>query len=137
MTPYTDLFTAISKPLRVNRNALVTFPKYGGATKRHIFRNSTPTRNTKMATAKPVINIYSFIKYIQQRISASFTPRNEISTANPQFLGSSNSMAPLRILSYVTGSRFFKMEAAKQEVLIYIGQYSQWRYSVAEPRKGG
>jgi hypothetical protein len=59
--PQTDLFDAISKPLGVNRNALVTFSEYDGATKWHIPRYSTSTRNTKMAAAKPVINIYTFI----------------------------------------------------------------------------
>ena len=77
--PQTDLFTAISKPLGVNRNALVTFPRYDAATKRHIFRNSIPTRQSKMAATKPVINIFSFINNTKQCSKGSATPRNEIS----------------------------------------------------------
>ena len=83
--PQADLFAAISEPLGVNRNALVTFPEYDGATKWHIFRNSSPTRNTKMAAAKTVTNISTFIIYIQQCSSGSVTPRNEILTATPHF----------------------------------------------------
>ena len=39
----------------------MTFPNYDGATKWHIFRNSIPTRKSKMAAAKPVTNIFQFI----------------------------------------------------------------------------
>ena len=64
--PPDRFFTAISKPLGVSRNALVTFPKYDGATKWHIFRNSIPNRQSIMAAAKPVINIFPFINNIEQ-----------------------------------------------------------------------
>jgi hypothetical protein len=88
MTPsQIDLFNAISKPLAVNRNDLLTFPDYEEATKWDTFRNSTPTRETKMAAAKPVINIHWYINYIQQCISASVTPINKISTAISNFPG--------------------------------------------------
>ena len=52
-------------------------------------------------------------------IAASITPRNEMSTASPHFWGrGSQWMALLRILCYLTGSRLFKLAAAKPEVLI-------------------
>src|SRR5208282_1609463 len=51
-------------------------------------------------------------------ISASRQDSNAVPKANPPFSGSSNSMAPLRILSDVTGSLLLKMAAAKPEVLI-------------------
>ena len=55
------LFAAISEPLEVKENALVTFHKYDWATEWHIFSNSSPTRKSKMAAAKPVTNIFQFI----------------------------------------------------------------------------
>jgi hypothetical protein len=85
--PRTDLFTAISNPLGVYRNALVTFPKDEYATKWHIFRNSIPTRESKMAAAKPVLNIFPFINNIKQCSKGSVTTRNEISKATPYFRG--------------------------------------------------
>src|SRR5208282_2998529 len=91
ISPQTDLFIAISKPLGVNRNALVTFPEYHGATKWHTFRNSIPTRPSKMAAAKPVINIFSLINNIKQFSRGSVTHRNEISKATTTFSGSMNS----------------------------------------------
>ena len=118
-TPQTDLFDAISKPLGVNRNALVTFPEYDGATKWHIFRYSTSTRNTKMAAAKPVINIFTCINYIHQCSSGSVTPSNEIPTATHTFSGSRISRALLWILYMVSGSGKFKMAAAKTVIYRY------------------
>ena len=51
-------------------------------------------------------------------ISASILDSNAVPKATSTFLGSSNSIALWRILSDVTGSRKFKMAAAKPEVLI-------------------
>ena len=96
--PQTDLLAAISEPLGVKGNALVTFPIYDWTTEWHNFRNSSPTRKSKMAAAKPVTNIFQFINNIQHGISGSVTPRNEIPTATPTFSGSRNSMALLWIL---------------------------------------
>jgi len=98
----------------------VTFPEYDGATKWHIFRNSSPTRNTKMAAAKTVTNISTFIIYIQQCSSGSVTPRNEIPTTIPTFSGSRISKTPLSILPRVRESRNFKMAAAKPVIYIQI-----------------
>ena len=120
ITPQTDLFAAISEPLGVKGNTLVTFPKYVLTTEWHIFRNYIPTRRSKMAAAKPVTNISQFINNIQHGISGSVTPRNEIPTATPTFSGSRNSMALLWILYSVSGSRNFKMAAVKPVINIDI-----------------
>ena len=45
--PQTDLVTAVFEPLGVNRNALVTFPKYDGATKWNIFATKLPPKIPK------------------------------------------------------------------------------------------
>jgi hypothetical protein len=52
--------------------------------------------------------------------SASRLDSNAVPTANPPFSGSSNPLALLRIVPDVTGSRFFKMAAAKPEVHIFL-----------------
>jgi len=118
--PQTDLFTAIYKPLGVNRNALVTFPRYDAATKWHIFRNSIPTRQSKMAAAKPVINMFPLINNTKQCSNGSATHRNEISKATTTFSGSRNSRTLLCMLSRVSGSRKFKMATAKLVIYIQI-----------------
>ena len=46
---------AISKPLGVNRNALVTFPKYKLGTKWPILGNPSPNQKSNMAAAKQKI----------------------------------------------------------------------------------
>jgi hypothetical protein len=143
------------------------------------FSQLTPTQNAKMAVAKPVINISSYIRYIYSNVSqlllhletklqqlppifmvqevngaipntanvtgslifkmAAAKPEVLISQllhkiATPferltqPFYGSSNSMAILRILSDVTGSRLLKTAAVKPEVLI-----SQLRDKIATP----
>ena len=120
ITPQTDLFAAISEPLGVNRNALVTFPKYDGATKWHIFHYSNPTRRSKMAAAKPVTNIFLFRNNIHSGMSGSVTPRNEISTATPTFSVSMKSRALLLIQPRVSGSRKLKMATAKPVIYIDI-----------------
>src|SRR5208282_1826984 len=61
-------------------------------------------------------------------ISASIPDSDAVPTDNPPFSGSNNSIAQLRILPDVTGSRFLKMAAAKLEVLI-----SQLPYQIATP----
>ena len=79
MIPQSDLFTAISKPLGVNRHAFVTFPKYDGATKRLTFPNSTPTRNTKMADfMQKYVHSYNagYIEAILQIVMANVMFRN-------------------------------------------------------------
>ena len=48
----TYLFAAISEPLGVKGNALVTFPKYVLTIEWHNFCNYIPTRRSKMAAAK-------------------------------------------------------------------------------------
>ena len=48
-------------------------------------------------------------------------PRNEIPTATPMFSGSGNSMALSGSLHLETGSKKFKMAAAKSEVLVSQG----------------
>src|SRR5208282_3621514 len=120
----TDLYNAISKPLRVNRNALVTFPEYDGATKWYVFRNSIHTRPSKMAAAKPVINIFQLINNIKQFSRGSVTHRNEISKATTTFSGSRNSRTLLWMLSRVSGSRKFKMATAKTSN-IYTDSYTK------------
>ena len=118
--PQTDLFNAISKPLRVNRNALVTFPKCDEATKWHIFWNSIPTRPSKMAAAKPVINIFPLINNMKQFSRGSVTHRNEISKATTTFSGSRNSRTLLWMQFRESGSRKFKMATAKLVIYIQI-----------------
>ena len=74
-------------------------------------------------------NRKSVIKYVGRQtgstyISASCQDSNSVSTANPPFSGSSNTMAPLWILSDVTGSRLLDPEnevlAVETELLSYL-----------------
>src|SRR5664279_5541653 len=51
ITPQAILFAAISKPLGVNRNALVTLPEYGWAVKWRILSNPGTFRKSNMAAA--------------------------------------------------------------------------------------
>jgi hypothetical protein len=56
---------AILKPLGVNGNPPLTSPKYVGATKLPIFCNSTTTRKSNMAAAKPEMHgkwLFNFVR---------------------------------------------------------------------------
>jgi len=52
--PQTDLFAVISEPFGVKTGTpqVMTFLEYDGATKWHIFRNHSPTRNSKWRPPK-------------------------------------------------------------------------------------
>ena len=50
--PQADLLAAISEPHGTNRNALVTFPEYGWATKWHNYCIYFVTQKSKMAAFK-------------------------------------------------------------------------------------
>ena len=88
------------------------YPTYSGSSNSmallRILPNVTGSRLLKMAAAKPEV----LISQLPDQNS------DAVPTANPPFCGSSNSMALLRILPDVTGSRFFKMAAVKPEILI-------------------
>ena len=84
------------------------------------FHNSIPTRQSKMAAAKPVINIFPFINNTKHCSKGSSTPRNEISKATTTFSGSRNSRTLLWMLSRVSGSRKFKMATAKLVIYTQI-----------------
>src|SRR5664279_3558025 len=77
-----------------------------------------PPGKTKWRPQSRECGCFSILTIYKMHISASIAHSNEIETATPTFSGSSNSMALLRILSDIIGSRKSKMAAGKPEVLI-------------------
>ena len=64
--PQTNLLAAVSDPHGTNRNALMTFPEYGWATKWHNYCIYVVTQKSQMATANGSYFLKNFKKTITQ-----------------------------------------------------------------------
>ena len=123
ITPQADLLAAISEPHGTNQNALVTFLRYGWATKWHNYGIYIFIQKSKMA-AESASNFLK--KFLKTYNSDCMQDNCIIPTAVPIFFRSRNSMKQLSILCGASGSQKSKMAAQKDEVLI-----SQQVYNIA------
>ena len=118
MTPQTDLFTAISKPLGVNRNALVTFPKYGWATKWP--KISIATAPEIQYGGRQTGDQYSSVCILRiQSQHGLYGKQGRNNNGLPHIPGSQNYTTMFQIPPAASGRRKSKMAAAKLVMNIY------------------
>ena len=84
ITPQADLLAAISEPYGTNQNALVTFPRYGWATKWHNYGIYIVIQKSKMA-AESVSNFLKKFEKPITRIVCKITA--QFQRLYPHFLG--------------------------------------------------
>ena len=128
------LLAAISKPHRTNRNALVTFPEYGWATKWHNYCIYIVTQKSEMAVAN---GDYFFKNLKKTNNSDCMQDCCIIPTALPIVSWSRDSMKHWMkqcIHFGASGSQKSKMAVLKEELLIFLHVYNiaekfQWQIS--------